>query len=159
MVTVKGKQLEIKSRFNSNVLLFRVRTPVIKMYMSFRRGAPVISMSSHAITRKHSSRMPTAHLPTIHGVAPQDVISKGVGTPCTYPSSGRDLVPEIPTHPRGQTDTYEIITFSKLRWRAVNMYLLFRSSTPVIEMYVLLRMSTPTIGMHLLFRVGASVIY
>ena len=31
----------------------------------------------------------------------------------------KDMRPEIPTHPRGQTDTCENMTFPKLRWWAV----------------------------------------
>ena len=176
----------------------------------------MIAMSSHAITRKHFSRMPTNHFPTVHVVTvecrvpsqfrlhyhytkgsdpkvrknhlchynchkvsvardgwmstplnispnrtypPQSLEIFPIPPPCGHiPLPRRDLVPEIPTR-HGQTNTCENITFSKLRWRPVNVYLLFRSSTPVIEMYVLFRMSTPIIGMHLLFRVGASVIY
>ena len=88
--------------------------------------------SKLVLTRKHSSRMRTAHLPTVCMVA---ATSSGGWVPPGHtlsppdmptPTRGRNLIPKIPTQERTWNKGYppvdrmtdsENITFPQLRWR------------------------------------------
>ena len=93
-----------------------------------RGGENISAVSTRLVTRKHSSRMRTAHLPTVFCGIPGSMSQRAVGT---RPPPGHTHSPmDIPAHPHHlpahpttypPLDTCESITFRQLRLRAVKI--------------------------------------